>query len=77
MPAKGYWEKIEAGHYRSRDARAELYKKISTPSRGPKEICWAIVIDGKTQVMHEDTLRDAKNEAVRLIETQSSFSGNR
>ncbi len=71
MPAKGYWEKIEAGHYRSRDGRVEIERKVSRQTYHPDEICWAVIIDGKTEVMHQDTLREAKSEAIRLIEKQT------
>ena len=71
MPAKGYWEKIEAGHYCSRDSRAEIQRKVSRQTYHPDEICWSVIIDGKTEVMHQDTLREAKNEAIRLIEQKN------
>ncbi len=67
MPGKSTWQKVEAGLYQSRDGRATLQRKISRQTGHPNEICWGIVVDGREQVVHEDTLREAKNVAFTLL----------
>lgn len=59
--------RIEGGLYKSRDGRVVITKVVSKQTRRADETCWQISIDGKTKPLCEDTYKEAKIEAGRLL----------
>ena len=60
-------KRVTAGEYISRDGRVVIRREVSRQTYRADEICWSLAIDGKMQVIHYDTKRDAAQEAQRYI----------
>lgn len=62
--------RVGAGHYRTKDGRAEIKKAVSQQTGYKDEICWVLVIDGKEQSYAYETLKDAKYALSKKLEQQ-------
>lgn len=59
------FQRIKAGEYKSDDGRILISRVVSRQTYRANEIVWSITVDGKTKVMHYDTLKEAKEAIIR------------
>lgn len=59
------FQRIKAGEYKSDDGRILINRVVSRQTYRADEILWSITVDGRTQVMHYNTLKEAREAIIR------------